>query len=385
MQKQSSQNQTGKKTARSNKAAKNKKKRWIIVGVSFFATAALILSLFLLIDSFLENKFGLMNIQTDTSETYEAFATGPLTEIDVPETLMEDLHGTLDDQDLPLICDTKEVQNILLLASDSRGNEAGLTDSMMLLSINKKTNQIVLCSFLRDLFVQIPEDANTKMAGKFDKLTHVHAYGGPQLTMDTLKSNYNIEVKYYAKVNFNSFVKAVDALGGLDMYLTKQEIWWINDFLTAPEIHEIFPSYSKKGFPSQDGVYRINGLQALAHARNRRVGSDWARTERQRNLISQMVTQAKGLSLSQINNLLEELLPLVTTNMSTSMLKEMTWNALAYLNYDLVSTRVPLEKTYEEVNYNIIPDVETNMTALYEKIYGEKPPVSTQKQKKSAR
>ncbi len=386
MEKQKSQNhsdkQSVKKPVRGTKTSKKNQKRWIVFASSLLAVASLVLALFLWIDSFLEAKFGLINIQTDTNETYEAFATEPLTEIDMPETVLQDFHGTLNEQSLPLICDTKDVQNILLLATDSRYNdEAGLTDSMMLLSINKKTDQIVLCSFLRDLFVKIPEDADTKFAGKFDKLTHVHAYGGPQLTMATLKENFNVDVQFYAKVNFNSFVKAVDALGGLDMELSKAEVWWINEFLAAEEIQEIFPSYSKKGLPYKDGVQHINGLQALGHARNRRVGSDWARTERQRNLISQMVTQAKGLSLPQINALLEELLPLVTTNMSTSMLKELAWNSLSYFNYDLVGTRVPLAGTYTEVNYNIIPDAEVNMNDLYEKIYGEKPPASTKKER----
>jgi anionic cell wall polymer biosynthesis LytR-Cps2A-Psr (LCP) family protein len=125
-----------------------------------------------------------------------------------------------------------------------------------------------------------------------------------------------------------------------------------------------------------EGTYRLSGLQCLGHARNRYFGSDWARTQRQRNLISQMVIQSRGLSLSQLDGLLDQTLPLITTNIPKSRLKEFVGNAFSYLKYEIESTRVPLNGMYTEVNYNIIPDAEANCNDLYEKIYGEPAPTA---------
>jgi anionic cell wall polymer biosynthesis LytR-Cps2A-Psr (LCP) family protein len=194
--------------------------------------------------------------------------------------------------------------------------------------------------------------------------------------MAVLKETFNIQVEHYAKVNFNSFITIVDAIGGLDMYLTVEEIWWLNDFSYSPEMTELFPDYKRSALPEKEGVYRLSGLQCLGHARNRRVGSDWARTERQRNLIGQMVTQAKELSLSQLDNLLDKTLPLITTNIPKDRLKELVGGAFSYLKFEMISTRIPLNGLYHEVNYNIIPDLPANCNDLYEKIYSEKPPVS---------
>lgn len=368
---------SARRTAPAGKPVKKrlkKKKRTealIALGITALLIVGIVLGGIHFINSFLEDKLGLLNIQTDTRETEEVFATAPLTEIEVPETVEEDLHGQLNEANLPLICDTKDVKNILLLATDARGNEAGLSDSMILMSINQKTKKIVLCSFMRDLLVKIPMDPPSSVAGNWDKLTHAHAYGGPQLTMATLKENYNIQVDYYAKINFYSFVELVDAMGGLDMELTTDEIWFINSFMYDEEMVKIFSYYPKKQVENRAGVHRLNGLQALCHARNRQIGSDFARTQRQRLILAQMAKQAKNLPLAQLNNLLDTALPMITTNMPAEMLKGMAWDGIGYLQYEFVSTRLPLDGTFTEVRYNIVPDLEKNCTDLYEKIYGE--------------
>ncbi|MBR3837047.1 MAG: LCP family protein [Clostridia bacterium] len=368
------------RTASAGKPVKKnlrKKKRigaLVALGITAFLIIAVVLVGIHLVNSFVDEKLGLLNIQTDTHETEEVFATAPLTEIEVPETVEEDIHGQLNEANLPLICDTKDVKNILLLATDARWNEAGLSDSMILVSINQKTKKIVLCSFMRDLLVKIPQEPHSSAAGNWEKLTHAHAYGGPHLTMATLKENYNIQVDYYAKINFYSFVELVDAMGGLDMELTADEIWFINDFMYDEEMVQIFSYYPKKQVENRAGLHKLDGLQALCHARNRRIGSDWARTQRQRLIIAQMAKQAKELPLAQLNNLLDTALPMITTNMPAELLKGMVWDSIGYFQYEFVNTRMPLDGTFTEVRYNIVPDLEKNCTDLYEKIYGEPAP-----------
>ena len=332
----------------------------------------------------LDHYLGKINIVTGEDDLI--FVTTPITyEEEIPltgeETVTEteelplppEHNGEIGANNLPLICNTKDVTNILLMATDARGNEAGRSDTMILLSINEKTNRIVLCSFLRDLYALYPQEPQSPVSGRYDKLNHAHAYGGPELTMAVFKEAFNIEVSYYVKVNFNSFVTIVDAMGGLDMHLTAEEAWYINSKSASDEMMLLFPNHSREPLPSVEGTYRLNGLQSLCHARNRYIGSDWARTQRQRNLISQMVVQARGLSLTEIDSFLNQTLPLVTTNIPKDQLKKFVGNALSYIKYEIESTRLPLNGTYQSINYNLVPDLEVNCNDLYEKIYSEKP------------
>lgn len=279
--------------------------------------------------------------------------------------------GELNEEDLPLICNNKDVKNFLLLATDNRGVEAGRTDSMILVSVNSKTNKIVLCSFLRDIYAKYPKEPQSPVAGGYDKLTHAHAYGGPELTMAVLKETFNIEVNQYAKVDFFSFRDIIDSMGGVDLYLTSDEVYIINDILSWNDeaCVALGVTANDQIVNRGEGVYHLNGVQALTHARNRSIGSDWARTQRQRDLIQAMMQKASGLSLSQLDHLLNTVLPLITTNVPKNELKELVGNVPSYLGYEIESTRVPLEGLYHEEGYAIIPHLKENCTDLYDRIY----------------
>lgn len=309
----------------------------------------------------------------EPEETAEETITGePVTEEAPAEEI--DLHGTFGAGSLPLICDTKKVTNILLLATDSRQKGgAGRSDVMMLVSINQETGKIVLCSFLRDLYAHYPTEPKNPINGGYDKLNHAHAYGGPSLTMAVLKETFNIDVKHYVKVDFSSFVQVVDAVGGVDLYLTAAEAQHINRYESANATESHLTNYTPAPLQAVAGMHHLNGVQALAHARNRSIGSDFQRTQRQRNVISAIVGKAGNLSLSQINHLLDVFLPLVTTNISVDKMKDLIGKIPAMLGYSIESTKVPLEGTYQSVRYNLIPDLEKNCYPLYEQIYGQPP------------
>ena len=294
-----------------------------------------------------------------------------------PETFDTPPEYPVSASDLPLICDTKEVTNILLIATDARWDEAGRSDTMILLSINARTKKIVLCSFMRDIWALFPTHIQSPVAGEYDKLTHAHAYGGPELTMAVFKETFNIDIQYYVKVKFTSFVDVVDALGGLQLNLTKEEAEYVNQVCWDPEISALFPSYDRSPLEERDGVQTLNGPQALCHVRNRTIGWDWARTQRQRTAIAQMINQAKGLSFTKLDQLASTVLPLITTNMPKSMLKDMIGKAFNYLKFDVESTRFPQNYDFTESyegTYHILPDMEKNCAALYKRIYGAEPP-----------
>lgn len=308
-------------------------------------------------------------------EIPEETAAETLTEEEtLPVTEEIDLHGTFGTGDLPLICDTKKVTNILLLATDTRQKGgAGRSDVMMLVSVNEETGKIVLCSFLRDLYAHYPTEPKNPINGGYDKLNHAHAYGGPALTMAVLKETFNIDVKHYVKVDFFSFIEVINAVGGVDLYLTAGEVGYINRNESGNAKEAKVTGYVPSPLQQVEGMHHLNGVQALTHARNRTIGSDFQRTQRQRAVISALLGKAGNLSLLQINNLLETFLPLVTTNMSKETMKDLIGKLPAMLGYSIESTKVPLEGTYQSIRYNLIPDLKTNCYALYEQIYGQKP------------
>lgn len=355
------------------KRKKSKKKR-ILRGllIAGIVIAALFLVIWGAYHIILDHYLGMINIVT--TETGEVYETERIT--DEYEPITEEVYTEEIEPVLPLICDNEDVTNILLLATDSRNGEAARSDTMILLSVNSKTKKVVLCSFMRDILAKYPMTPSSPVAGGYDKLNHAHAYGGPALTMAVLKETFNIDVQYYAKVDFYVFLDIVDAMGGVELYITKAEAQMINDFLCVEEDRILFGITDEDMIPQdqiKDGVITLTGLQALCHARNRNLGSDWARTERQRNVIKALANKASKLSISQLDLVLNKTLPKVTTNIQKDMLKDLVGNLPAYLGYDIISTRIPENGMYTEQNYAIIPDLEANCNMLYEKIYGKKP------------
>ena len=278
--------------------------------------------------------------------------------------------------DLPLICDTEEVINVLLLASDARRNEMGRSDVMILVSINARTKKIVLCSFMRDTWALFPNSPQSPSAGEYDKLTHAHVYGGPELTMAVFKEAFNIEVHHYVKVKFASFAKIVDALGGLNMNLSREEAEYINQKCWDPEISAMFPDYDRSPLTEADGVQTLNGPQVLCHMRNRTISWDWARTQRQRDALVQMFSQASSLSFFRLCRLADTLLPLVETNLPADLLTKLVSHSFHYAKYEVESTRFPQNYDFHESyegTYHIVPDLQKNCTALYKRIFGTDP------------
>ena len=150
------------------------------------------------------------------------------------------------------------VYNILLMGIDNLNTEASSrSDAMILLSVDTKNNSLKLSSFLRDSYVAIPGYRNAK-------LNAACVYGGPQLVCDTIESNFGIRIDDYAKVGYDMFIEIIDAVGGVDI----------------PEIDEVeVKALAQAGFITEPGTnIHVNGTQALAYCRIRKVQSDFNRT-----------------------------------------------------------------------------------------------------------
>ncbi len=260
------------------------------------------------------------------------------------------------------------VINILLIGIDSRrDNDSGRSDSMILFSINNKSKKITITSIMRDIYVSIPGVKN-------NRINTAYAYGRASLLLKTIKQNFNIAIDKYASVNFYSYMDIVDAVGSLDLEITADEIYVMNEHII--EMNQLKGLDVKTDIipVSESGLYSLNGKQALAYARLRRVGNaDFARTERQRKILLQTFEKIKTLGITDMTGLLDTLLPKVTTNLTSSDCLLLLTGAVKYLNYNVETLRIPIDNSYTGLRIDGMSvlgiDFEANINALKEKIY----------------
>ena len=283
------------------------------------------------------------------------------------------LHGKLNYSEIE---DTKRepfkeagVKNILLIGNDSRNaDEGGRSDAMILVSISSRTNSIHLTSLLRDIYVDIPgHDGN--------RLNAAYAYGGPELLMETLEENFDIEVNRYMLVNFQAFANLVDAVGGVDLELSNEEVQYVNGYLVEYNQLEGRAEGTDYLDSSLSGNIHLNGPQALAYCRNRYIGSDFARTERQRKVVAAAVKNAPFALVTNGSELIEGVMSNITTNLTKNELSGLMMQAPMMITYDMVSGSIPLEGTYSNANIRgmavLEVDFEANKQYIREEIYGK--------------
>ena len=251
------------------------------------------------------------------------------------------------------------VKNILLIGNDSRNaDEGGRSDAMILVSISSRTNSIHLTP---------GHDGN--------RLNAAYAYGGPELLMETLEENFDIEVNRYMLVNFQAFANLVDAVGGVDLELSNEEVQYVNGYLVEYNQLEGRAEGTDYLDSSLSGKIHLNGPQALAYCRNRYIGSDFARTERQRKVVAAAVKNAPFALVTNGSELIEGVMSNITTNLTKNELSGLMMQAPMMIAYDMVSGSIPLEGTYSNANIRgmavLEVDFEANKQYIREEIYGK--------------
>ncbi len=251
------------------------------------------------------------------------------------------------------------VLNVLLLGTDTRSTtDNGRSDTIMLASLDLRHKKIKLTSLMRDIWVTIPKHQK-------DRLNAAYSYGGPKLAIETIQQNFGVAIDRYASVDFESFAKIVDHLGGIDMELTSQEVAYLNTHSGSPN--------KLRG----SGVKHLDGLQALNHARNRdSLGSDYDRTQRQRNVIETILNKMKEANLSQITKIISDVAPMITTNFKPSEITKLATNSLTYLNFEVEQFRLPTNDNVKNATIDqkmvlVINDMEKAKKDLSKFIYEE--------------
>ena len=261
------------------------------------------------------------------------------------------------------------VVNILLIGNDSRENGAdGRSDAMILLSISSKTKKIYLTSLLRDMYVEIPgHDDN--------RLNAAYSFGGAELLMETVEKNFDIPVNRYMLVNFEGFANLVDTVGGIELDLTSEEIEYVNGYLVEYNMLTGRPQGTDNMDTSASGPVHLNGPQALAYSRNRYLGTDFGRTDRQRKVLTAVIQKIPSVMLTNAGELMDGLLPNLTTNLTRNECFRLSLMAGKLLTYEIVSDSIPQPGTYSDATIRKMAvleiDFETNIKYLKEKLYGE--------------
>lgn len=255
------------------------------------------------------------------------------------------------------------VYNLLLIGVDRRDKSwYGNSDSMILLSINKETKQIRMTSFMRDLYANIPEVG-------VKKLNAACAYGGGPLVEATIEDNYKIPVDNYASVDFDAMIDIVDAIGGIELSPSDDEVRVANDYIN--DMCKKKNTDASAHLYTTSGTQQVDGYQAVAYARIRYVGnSDYQRTERQREVLSKMMAKAKGLSVTELTALADKILPSVTHNIEQTTLLKLISEMPTILSYDMEQSRVPYDDLYSNMGEMLVPDFSATIARLQTEIYG---------------
>ena len=238
-----------------------------------------------------------------------------------------------------------DVMNVLVIGSDARSlEESGRTDSMIMLSVNKNTKQITMTSFMRDMYVEIPNNG-------WNKMNAANVYGGPELLMDTIEQNFDVRVDKYVYFNFYSFIDIVDAVGGIEVEVSTEEVIGMQEPMA--EQNDILGNKRGTDYLYEGGNLTLNGKQALAYAILRYVGNaDFERTERQRIVISKIMEKAVTFNPFKLNKIASACASGITTNMS-EMEMQLLINKLPFmLKYETEELRIPEDNMYSYGNHN---------------------------------
>ncbi|MCI6936654.1 MAG: LCP family protein [Clostridiales bacterium] len=242
------------------------------------------------------------------------------------------------------------IVNILLIGQDRReGEETARSDSMILCTYHRKTGNVTMTSFLRDLYVPIPGHHSNRINAAYSE-------GGTALLDDTLRENFGLHIDGNIEVDFSQFAQIIDLLGGVELELREDE---------AAEINK------ETGSDLAAGTQVLNGAQALTYARIRKLDADgdFSRTSRQRKVMSALLSRYRDMQWKDLLPLMDQLLPLISTDMNYGKLVLLAMEILPKLSSAQVTNqRIPADGTFSDEKINgmavLSADLEANRQIL---------------------
>lgn len=348
--------------------AKKKKphKKWSKTKKILMSIICVLLALLLAGGGFLWSKLSLINTggedweEVDTMEDdIDAATIDSITDATSLTAWLKAWHNNGGDH-----MSSKYVKNILLLGVDS---DSSLSDTMMLVSVNRKTNKISMVSFYRDSYTYVKRK-NGK--DSFTKLNAAYSYGGAELVRSTIENNYKIKIDEYALVDYDSFPKVIDALGGVTVNVTEKEAAYLN---------KTWWKWSRTGnkISFTSGNMKMDGEHALMYCRIRKLDSDVNRTERQRKVIDAIIDKAQDATASQLNSMVNTVFPYVTTSMTKTKIISYGTQALSenWISWPRTQSTMPTDDYclpgYAGTQWIWLCDYEGSAYELQMQLYGK--------------
>lgn len=253
------------------------------------------------------------------------------------------------------------VLNVLIIGTDEsseRFTNNANSDCMIILSIDKARDTVKLVSIERGTGVPI---SIGQYAGEYEWINNMVRVGGPGFLQRTVSEVFRIDLMGYIRVNPYTFIKIVEACGGININLTQEEADYINKSLEG----------DKK---LTSGKNRLDGKTAERYARLRAIDDDWSRIGRQRTVIQAAITQAKDMPILEINGMLDMVLPYVQTNLTKSQITELIFQVPSIAGKTAQQKTIPVEGTYSimqnRYGKNMFSvDFETNAKELQKFLY----------------
>ena len=261
----------------------------------------------------------------------------------------------------------KNIKNIALFGVDATDGEAGRSDSIMVITIDKDHKKLKVTSIIRDSYVEIPG-----RSGK-DKINHAYAFGGPELAVKTLNKNFKLNITEFASVNFTSLPKIIDLIDGIELDITNEELKYINMYI------DNINNANSTNSPhiTEAGKQKVDGTQALAYSRIRYTeGGDFERTHRHRTVLTALFSKFSSLPVTSYPSVLNELLPLINTNLGNNEILSLAKDSVSLKSGGLIQERFPKDDDGkgEMINgvYYYVFDIDDTANKVYNYIFEDK-------------
>ena len=239
----------------------------------------------------------------------------------------------------------EDIINILVVGQSSRaGEESRMADTTMVVSVNTFDGTVTVFSVLRDSYVKLP-DYKGHVCGRA-KFTVCYGLGynwggtagAMEMTNICMRDNFGVEIDHNIEIDFESFIRVVDLMGGIEIELTDAEAKYLND-------DDLYVTYDV-----QPGLQYLDGMAALSYARMRKAegdnDSDIKRSARQRLVIEKLLDKVRGLSLSELQRVADNLLPEITTTMTPGDIVEILSRIMpVFKDINIVGATIPYDKT----------------------------------------
>lgn len=282
------------------------------------------------------------------------FSRIPTYKMDMDDIAMNDLKNK----------DLNGYRNIAVFGVDSRANELDKntrSDSIMVISIHKKTKDVKIVSIYRDTYVNIKDHGYTK-------INHAYSYGGPELAISTINQNFDLNITDFVTVNFSALTNVIDKLGGITIDITSDELDYVNKYIK--DVAKI--NGTERIYLTKPGEQVLNGTQATAYCRVRYTkGGDFTRAQRQRTVLQQIAKKAKSANVTTLISLVNDMIPQIYTSLSSA---EIAGLATGVFSYSITEeTGFPFDNTPKKINGAsvVVPTtLSSNVSQLHALLFG---------------